>query len=301
MVISTLLWQTSFLLWQVSMCVGASRSLNKWLTWYQQILLDEKRVTLTTIPFSCDSSKACWDGGGGNGAGLGPSWAWRQQKSAFKMLQLLGCFRADRLTWPVESSEKDANYVKVHVLSNGLHKQLTSLQNTLWCKPKGNIQWCFIIHSKAPFTRDAKSCIWNLFLMRLPQPLLLLLLLEMAGTCYIIAEGGKTHTSQQYLQQKIQTENIPALLNSETFQESLAGWRSKPELPNSQTDGHAVSRTRSHISVLCAGLWSVAVTIGVPAPQRSCEVKESEKNILEGTQLCKSPLVCYVWGLVSRI
>lgn len=51
-----------------------------------------------------------------------------------------------------------------------------------------------------PFTyRDGTARTFeNLFLMRLP----LLLLLEMAGTCYIITEGGKTRTFQHYLQQK---------------------------------------------------------------------------------------------------
>lgn len=65
---------------------------------------NKNSVTLTTVPFSCDSSKACWEGGGG---GLGPSWAWRQQKSALKMLQLWGCFRAERLTWPVQHRERE--------------------------------------------------------------------------------------------------------------------------------------------------------------------------------------------------
>lgn len=43
----------------------------------------------------------------------------------------------------------------------------------------------------------------------------------MAGTCYIITEGGKTHTfqQQQYLQQKKKTENIP------TISVKTSGWR----------------------------------------------------------------------------
>lgn len=104
------------------------------------------------------------------------------------------------------------------------------------------------VEQASPFLKAPSMCLWgwykwNLFLMRLPSPLPLLLLLEMAGTCYIITEGGKTHTPQQYLQEKTQTENIPTILSS--FQ--------------------AASRTSGHTSVPCAGLWSVTVTIPVPA------------------------------------
>lgn len=86
--------------------------------------------------------------------------------------------------------------------------------------------------------------------MRLP--LLLLLLLEMAGTCYIITEGGKTHTFRQYLQPKTQTENIPTILNSRTFQGCLKLARTAWQ------DSQAVSEPdkQSHLSALCRSLIS---------------------------------------------
>lgn len=77
----------------------------------------------------------------------------------------------------------------------------------------------------------------NLLSMRLP------LLLEMAGTCYIITEGGKTHTFQHYLYQETHTENIPTALNSETFQGRLE--QRGPEQRVAYSAAQAVTPQRS--------------------------------------------------------
>ena len=79
-------------------------------SWLFSAVLNIISVTLTTVPFSCDSSKACWEVGGSGGVGLGPSWAWRQQKRVLKMLQLWGCFREERLTWPVQPKKETPSW-----------------------------------------------------------------------------------------------------------------------------------------------------------------------------------------------
>lgn len=102
----------------------------------------------------------------------------------------------------------------------------------------------------------------NLFLMRLP----LLLLLEMAGTGYIIAEGGKTHTFQR----KTQAENIPAVLSSQgPFRPQTAsrtGPHRQPRLAFDQTQSsmqHLCCRQRKGeegilASPPCTSLWCIS-------------------------------------------
>lgn len=107
------------------------------------------------------------------------------------------------------------------------------------------------------------------------MPLLLLLLLEMAGTCYIITEGGKTHTFQQYHQQK-----------------TLQPTHLRPALKPEQTDGEP--DVRSHLS----------------APRRSAirrrdDARPSLTPDLRrgggkgGKHSCKSPPVRFVCGLAN--
>lgn len=128
--------------------------------------------------------------------------------------------------------------------------------------------------------RDGTASTWNLFLMPLLL-LLLLLLLEMAGTCYIITEGGKTHTFQQYLSTDRKHSNHFKLGDlsglPEASQNSQTGSWS-----GSRAVRQPASRTGSHTSVLCAGLWSATVTTSVPASKKTCataSVRKGRKNI----------------------
>lgn len=111
------------------------------------------------------------------------------------------------------------------------------------------------------------------------MPLLLLLLLEMAGTCYIITEGGKTHTFQQYLQQK-------------TLQAFESPTHLRPALKPEQTDGEP--DVRSHLS----------------APRRSAIRRRDDARPSPtpdprrgggkgGKHSCESPPVSFVCGLAN--
>lgn len=124
----------------------------------------------------------------------------------------------------------------------------------------------------------------NLLSMRLP------LLLEMAGTCYIITEGGKTHTFQHYLYQETHTENIPTALNSETFQgrlEQRGRSRESPIQPHK----------RSHLNAPGGSLISHHHQERPGATHTTCSERKREKK-----HSCKFPLVAFVvWGLASTI
>lgn len=138
--------------------------------------------------------------------------------------------------------------------------------------------------------RDGTASTWNLFLMPLP-----LLLLEMAGTCYIITEGGKTHTFQQYLSTDRKHSNHFKLGDLSGLPEA-----SQSSQTGSWSGSQAASKPdrQSHLSAPSSSLISHCDHQRPGFIQDLCHCqrkKRAEKHP------CKSPQVCFMWGLAEFI